>query len=159
MRVAADEIEAAELWMARRNISGALGRVARLELGEDVVVPRTRLPAMVEAVKEIASSHRIRIPLFGHAGDGNLHPIILFDPDDVAELDRVQAAAVAIFEKAIELGGERSGEHGVGTLKREFLARSLGVPAVDAMRRIKDALDPDGIMNPGKGFPSGEKHA
>lgn len=109
---------------------------------------------MARAIAVIARDVGLRIPLFGHAGDGNLHPNILFERETEDELRRVQAAAIAIFEKALELGGALSGEHGVGTLKREFLARNLGAPAVDTMRRIKQALDPAGILNPGKVFPS-----
>jgi glycolate oxidase len=153
VRVAASDADAEELWRARRSISAALGRVAHKKLGEDVVVPRSRIPEMVRAVGRIASEHGLQIPLFGHAGDGNLHPNILFDPDRDGELRRVQEAAIAIFEEATRLGGALSGEHGVGTLKRAFLERNLGVAAVDTMRAVKDALDPRGILNPGKLFP------
>jgi len=157
VRVATSASEADELWRARRSISAALGRVAPTKLGEDVVVPRSRIPEMVRAVGRIASEHRLRIPLFGHAGDGNLHPNILFDPERDGEMMQVQEAAIAIFEEATRLGGALSGEHGVGTLKRAFLERNLGVPAVDTMRKVKDALDPEGIMNPGKVFPDREE--
>ena len=153
VRVAASDADTEELWRARRSISAALGRVARKKLGEDVVVPRSRIPEMVRAVGRIASEHGLQIPLFGHAGDGNLHPNILFDPGRDGELRRVQEAAIAIFEEATRLGGALSGEHGVGTLKRAFLERNLGVAAVDTMRAVKDALDPRGILNPGKLFP------
>ncbi|MCZ7528653.1 MAG: hypothetical protein M5U14_21130 [Acidimicrobiia bacterium] len=154
VRVAESEAEADLLWQARRSVSGALGRIAPRKLGEDIVVPRSRIPEMVRAVRAIAEDVGLRIPLFGHAGDGNLHPNILFHRETEEELRKVQAAAVAIFEKAIELGGALSGEHGVGTLKREFLARNLGAPAVDTMRRIKAALDPENVLNPGKVLPS-----
>ncbi len=154
VRVAESDSEAELLWRGRRAVSGALGRIARRKLGEDVVVPRSRIPEMARAITAIAKDVGLRIPLFGHAGDGNLHPNILFERETEDELRRVQAAAIAIFEKALELGGALSGEHGVGTLKREFLARNLGAPAVDTMRRIKQALDPAGILNPGKVFPS-----
>jgi len=153
VREAASDADAEELWRARRSISAALGRVARKKLGEDVVVPRSRVPQMVRAVEVIAADHGLRIPLFGHAGDGNLHPNILFDPSVDGEVQRVQDAAIAIFEEATRLGGALSGEHGVGTLKRAFLERNLGVAAVDTMRAVKDALDPRGILNPGKVFP------
>lgn len=155
IRVAADPGEAEDLWRARRSITGALGRVAPKKLGEDIVVPRGRIPEMVRAIGEIAEVHGLRIPVFGHAGDGNLHPNILFDLRRPGETRRVEGAATAIFETAIGLGGALSGEHGVGTLKRAFLERCLGAPAVDLMRRIKQALDPQRILNPGKVFPDG----
>mgnify|MGYP005847944287 CR=1 FL=1 len=153
VRVAADPAEAQDLWRARRSITGALGRVAPKKLGEDIVVPRGRIPEMVRAIRDIAETHGLRIPVFGHAGDGNLHPNILFDLRRPGEVRRVEGAAVAIFETALALGGALSGEHGVGTLKRWFLERCLGVRAVDLMRKIKDTLDPQGILNPGKVLP------
>ncbi len=156
VQVATDKTEADELWRARRSISAALGRVAPKKLGEDIVVPRSRVPDMVRAVRRIAGEHGLDIPLFGHAGDGNLHPNILFHPEIPDQLVRVQNAAIAIFESAIALGGALSGEHGVGTLKRQFLERNLGGRVVDAMRRVKQALDPQGILNPGKVFPDQE---
>jgi glycolate oxidase len=153
VRVALDDREAEILWRARRSVSGALGRIAKKKLGEDIVVPRTKIPEMVRAIVDIAQDTGLRIPIFGHAGDGNLHPNILFDTADHDDLSRVQAAAIAIFETAISLGGALSGEHGVGTLKREFLARNLGDATVDTMRLVKAALDPHGLLNPGKVFP------
>jgi glycolate oxidase len=153
MRVATTPEEAEVLWQARRAISGAFGRVARSKLGEDIVVPRSRTPEMVRAVVEIAAQHDLMIPLFGHAGDGNLHPNILFHPERPGELRKVQSAAIAIFDVAMQLGGALSGEHGVGTLKRQFLEKNLGVETVDAMRTLKAAFDPRGILNPGKIFP------
>lgn len=156
IRVATGPEEAVGFWAARRAVSGAFGRVAKRKLGEDVVVPRTRMPEMVRSVGEIAAQHGLRIPVFGHAGDGNLHPNILFDGDLPGEHERVQEAATAIFGEAIRLGGNLSGEHGVGILKREFLERNLGRATVDAMRKVKNAFDPQGILNPGKVFPEQE---
>lgn len=157
VRVAGDEAEAEQLWQARRAISGALGRVAPRKLGEDVVVPRGRIPEMIRAIRDIAEVHGLKIPVFGHAGDGNLHPNILFDLRRPDEVRRVEGAAVGIFEAALSLGGTLSGEHGVGTLKRGFLARSLGAEALDLMWQVKRALDPRGILNPGKVLPDGSE--
>ncbi len=111
---------------------------------------------MVRAVREIAARHQLLIPVFGHVGDGNLHPNILCDLRDAEEMRRVRLAAAEIFEAAITLGGTLSGEHGIGLLKKEFLERDLGAAQVAAMRRIKAALDPQMILNPGKIFPTGQ---
>ncbi len=153
-RVAANAAESAALWDARRNISPALARKRPHKLGEDVSVPRSALVAMIAAVRAIAERHGLLIPIFGHAGDGNLHPNILCDRSDRAEMARVKVAAREIFEAAVRLGGTLSGEHGIGLLKRQFIELDLGPEALALMRRIKDAVDPCGIMNPGKIFPT-----
>ena len=152
-RVAADAKESARLWEARRAISPSLARKRPNKLGEDISVPRSELVAMVRAVREIAARHDLMIPLFGHAGDGNLHPNILCDRRDPGEMARVRSAAREIFETAVALGGTLSGEHGIGLLKKQFMELDLGPEALALMRRIKNAVDPLGIMNPGKVFP------
>jgi glycolate oxidase len=154
VRVAADAAARAALWEARRAISPALGRARPNKLGEDIVVPRSQIVAMVRRVRAISQEVGLPIPVFGHAGDGNLHPNILFDRRLPGEMERVERAATAIFRAAIELGGTLSGEHGVGSLKREFMNDALGEEAVWVMRAIKQALDPKGILNPGKLFPT-----
>lgn len=154
VRMAKDAAERNELWRARRSISGALGRYRPSKLGEDIVVPRSEIPAMVRRVKEIGDEFGLAIPVFGHAGDGNLHPNILFDYRLPGELERVQGAAAAIFRAAISLGGTLTGEHGIGSLKKEFLEEAVGPLGVSIMRDIKAALDPKGILNPGKMFPT-----
>ncbi|HEU5369334.1 MAG TPA: FAD-linked oxidase C-terminal domain-containing protein, partial [Ktedonobacterales bacterium] len=156
VRVAQDAGESDRLWRARRSVSPALARRRPNKLGEDVSVPRTAVPAMVRTVREIAARHHLAIPVFGHIGDGNLHPNILCDRRDSEEMTRVRLAAAEIFETAIALGGTLSGEHGIGLLKKEFLERDLGAAQVAAMRRIKAALDPQMILNPGKIFPTGQ---
>jgi glycolate oxidase len=148
--------ESAQLWKARRSISPALARRRPNKLGEDVSLPRTAIPAMVRAVREIAARYHLLIPVFGHVGDGNLHPNILCDRRDPEELQRVRLAAAEIFAEAIRLGGTLSGEHGIGLLKKEFLESDLGAAQVQAMRRIKAALDPNNVLNPGKIFPTGQ---
>ncbi|BDE04884.1 FAD-binding protein [Vulcanimicrobium alpinum] len=151
--VAGDDAESERLWNARRSISPALARRRPNKLGEDVCVPRSKVTAMVARVRAIAAEHRLEIPLFGHIGDGNLHPNILCDKRDPEEMARVAAAARAIFEAAVELGGTLSGEHGIGLLKKQFMELDVGTDALALMRRIKAAVDPLGIMNPGKIFP------
>jgi glycolate oxidase len=156
VRVASSEEEREALWRARRAVSGALGRAMPNKLGEDIAVPRAAIPAMIRRIADISTASGLPIPVFGHAGDGNLHPNILFDFRRPGEYERVERAASAIFSAAIALGGTLSGEHGIGSLKREFLVDDLGNVAVDVMRRIKVALDPKGLFNPGKVFPERE---
>jgi glycolate oxidase len=151
--VARDAAHAEALWNARRAISPSLARRRPNKLGEDIAVPRRAIPEMVRRVRAIAERHRLEIPLFGHIGDGNLHPNILCDKSDREEMARVALAAREIFEAAVELGGTLSGEHGIGLLKKQFMELDLGADTLALMRRIKDAIDPAGIMNPGKVFP------
>ncbi len=151
--VATSPEERERLWHARRAVSAALGRVRPNKLGEDIVVPRSRIPAMVRRIADISARHGLPIAVFGHAGDGNLHPNILFDRRLPGELERVERAAAEIFAAALELGGTLSGEHGIGSLKREFLSDALGAETVAVMRALKQALDPLGILNPHKLFP------
>jgi glycolate oxidase len=155
IQVAASAAERDKLWQARRAVSAALGRLRPNKLGEDVVVPKSEIPAMIGAVREIAARDNLPIPVFGHAGDGNLHPNILFDLRNPDEVQRVELAARDIFRTAIRLGGTLSGEHGVGTLKREFLEEAQGSLAVSMSRGIKRLFDPDNLLNPGKIFPTG----
>jgi glycolate oxidase len=154
-QVATSAAERDKLWQARRSVSAALGRLRPNKLGEDVVVPKSEIPAMITTVGEIAERYDLPIPVFGHAGDGNLHPNILFDLRDPDEVQRVEFAARDIFRAAIRLGGTLSGEHGVGTLKREFLEEAQGGLAVALSRSIKAVFDPHGLLNPGKVFPTG----
>ena len=153
VQVARDAKEADELWLARRSVSGSLGRARPNKLGEDISVPRSAIPEMVRRIKEIAFRHELRIVVFGHAGDGNLHPNILFDRRDPDELRRVEEAVADIFAAAVELGGTLSGEHGVGTLKLPYLEMAVGPVAMRVMCGIKGALDPLNILNPGKVLP------
>jgi glycolate oxidase len=124
------------------------------KLGEDISVPRSAIPDALAAIRGIAAKHRLLIPVFGHISDGNLHPNILFDRHDPEEVGRVNTAAGEIFEVAIKLGGTLTGEHGIGSLKKEYLADALDPVELEMMRRVKDAFDPLGILNPGKVFPA-----
>jgi glycolate oxidase len=153
VRIAEDAAQSAALWNARRAISPALAHRRPHKLGEDVAVPRSELVALVRGIREIARRNDLLIPIYGHAGDGNLHPNILCDRRDSGEMQRVRAAAREIFELAVSLGGTLSGEHGIGLLKKQFMELDVGPAALALMRRIKTAIDPDGIMNPGKIFP------
>jgi glycolate oxidase len=146
---AADPTEADWLRQARRAAHGALERagVARMD---DVGVPRDRIPAMLAAIERISGEHGLRVGVFGHAGDGNLHPTFVIDRNDATAERRIDAARAEIYDAAIALGGTITGEHGTGVTKRPFLERQRGADAMRVMRAIKTALDPAGILNPGK---------
>ena len=154
VRVAATDVEAELLWRARRAVSSSFGRLRPNKLGEDISVPRAAIPEAVRRIQTIARECELHIPLFGHIGDGNLHPNILCDLRDRAEMERVKLAAQAIFAAAVELGGTLSGEHGIGLLKKEFLGTGLDGEAIDLMRSIKATFDPKNILNPSKLFPT-----
>ena len=147
--------ESERLWRARRSISPALARKSPNKLGEDISVPRSAVPEIIRQIRAIATQYNLVIPVFGHAGDGNLHPNILCDRSNPMEMQRVREAAAAIFAAAIACGGTLSGEHGIGLLKKEFMEQDLGHEAIEAMKKIKLALDPHNLLNPGKIFPSG----
>jgi len=153
VKIARDEAERAGLWKARRSISPSLARKAPNKLGEDITVPRDAIPEVVRRLREISAKHGLPIVIFGHAGDGNLHPNILFDKREPEQCATVERMVAEIFEASLALGGTLSGEHGVGVLKRPYLERALGPVSVEIQRRIKQALDPMNILNPGKMFP------
>lgn len=150
VKVAATEEEGEALWKARRAVSPALGRLAPTKQGEDISVPRGSIPEMVRRVNQISRKYSITIPVFGHAGDGNLHPNLLFDMRDAEMMERVHQAAAEIFDAAIELGGTLSGEHGIGLVKQPFMAKKLSPEVLALSHRMKLAFDPKGLMNPGK---------
>ncbi len=152
MSVAETEEEASALMEARRSALSALSRLKPTIILEDATVPRSEIATMVRAINDIAKKYNVTICTFGHAGDGNLHPSCLTDVRDKKEIKRVEKAFAAIFEKAVELGGTITGEHGVGVMKRPYLHLKVGDAGIEAMRNIKRALDPNGIMNPGKIF-------
>jgi glycolate oxidase len=150
VRAAASPAETQSLWRARRSTSSSFGRLRPNKLGEDISVPRAEIPSMVRATQQIGERYDLLIPIFGHIGDGNLHPNILCDLRDTDEMARVGQAARAIFVAAIERGGVLSGEHGIGLLKRDFLSAGLDPTALALMTRIKNAFDPEALLNPGK---------
>jgi D-lactate dehydrogenase len=153
MDVATDGIARDRLWAARRALSPALRSIAPGKINEDVVVPVSRIPELVAGVEALADACALTIVCFGHAGNGNLHVNILYHPDDADESARARAALPRVFELALGLGGALSGEHGIGLSKRDFMARAFDGATLEAMRAIKRALDPDGILNPGKLLP------
>jgi D-lactate dehydrogenase len=141
-----------ELWALRRHLSPAVARIRPAKINEDIVVPRSRVPDYLDAMERLESDCGLPIVCFGHVGDGNIHVNLMLDPTDESEVVRAEAAKSRIFELAVEMGGTISGEHGIGIMKADFLSMALGGDAIDAMKAVKRALDPNNIMNPGKIF-------
>jgi glycolate oxidase len=152
VRVAKDEAEANKLAAARRSAFSALARLAPTTILEDATVPRSELAKMVRFVEVIAKKYNLRVGTFGHMGDGNLHPTFLTDERNHAEMHRVHEAFKEIFDEAIRLGGTITGEHGVGLAKKDFLPKFIGPASLRVHRELRKALDPHGILNPGKMF-------
>jgi len=152
MKIAQDEQEGLKLKTARRTAFSALARVRPTTILEDVTVPRSEVAPMLEKIQSIARQHDVMVGNFGHAGDGNLHPTCLTDERDVDEINRAHAAFEEMFSSAIQFGGTITGEHGVGLAKKRFLPEAVGLPAVEMMKRIKESIDPNNVLNPGKIF-------
>jgi len=148
--VAEDAAQAGRLWQVRRSVSAAIVRLKPTKISEDATVPRSRVPEMIRRLAAIRAKHGVDLVVFGHAGDGNLHPNIVANRRDPEEMARVERAVNDIFDAALALGGTLSGEHGIGLLKRRFLSRQLGPAERAAMRAVKMAFDPGNILNPGK---------
>ena len=149
---AATSEEAAKLATARRSAFSALARVAPTTILEDATVPRSELTKMIRFIQEVGTRHSLRIGTFGHMGDGNLHPTFLTDERNADEMARVEKAMHEIFDYALALGGTITGEHGVGLAKKTFLPAAIGDASLALMKQLKRALDPQGILNPGKIF-------
>ena len=150
VRVAETAEEAARLATARRSAFAALARVAPTTILEDVTVPRSELAAMVRFIQDLAERHRLRIGIFGHMGDGNLHPTFLTNEKDPDEMARVEEAFQEIVTETVRRGGTITGEHGVGLAKKKYLSESVGALNVEVMQKLKRVLDPLWILNPGK---------
>ncbi len=150
VRVAQDAQERDKVWEARRAALSALSRIKPTTVLEDATVPRSKIPAMIRSIDEISRTFNLTIGTFGHAGDGNLHPTILTDRRDKEEWTRVEQAVDAIFDRALALGGTLSGEHGIGTAKSKYMEKETSRATILYSRRIKAALDPKNILNPGK---------
>ena len=151
LRIAQTAEETQALWSARKALSPAQRTISPNKINEDVVVPVSRLPELVNGIRELSRKHDVLIVTFGHAGNGNLHVNLL--PRDDAERERAHACLAEVFALVIALQGTLSGEHGIGLVKREFMPLAVESQALDLMRSVKAAFDPDGIMNPGKLLP------
>jgi glycolate oxidase len=157
LRVAEDAAERELLWAGRKGAIGALGRIKPNYYLHDGVVPRTRLPEVLRRVGEIGEHYRLPVANVFHAGDGNLHPNILFDMRDEGILEKVEAAGEEMLRAVVEMGGTLSGEHGIGIEKNAFMPWIYSPDDLDAMLRVKRVLDPEERLNPGKIFPDPER--
>lgn len=153
LRQATTRDEVAALWKTRKALSPALRHIAPKKINEDVVVPVSCMGEFIEGLAQLSARSGIRIVNFGHAGNGNIHVNLLIDPEDADEVARADACLDAVFDLVLRLDGTLSGEHGVGLVKRDFVARELDPVALALMADVKRALDPAGILNPGKGLP------
>jgi glycolate oxidase len=154
VKLAADENERQGLWKGRKGAFGAMGTLAPNYYVQDGVVPRSKLPEMMRRVAAISKEFNLRIANVFHAGDGNLHPNILFDMRAPGELDRVIEAGAATLRACIELGGSITGEHGVGLEKKAYIGLLFNEADLEAMSRVRRAFDPDSRFNPAKLFPT-----
>ncbi len=158
IRLAASDEDRARLWAARKGAASAMGRIAPNYYLHDAVVPRTRLPDILAQVVEIGRRYDLPIANLFHAGDGNLHPMILFDVRQPGILDRVLAAGHEILSRCIDAGGTITGEHGVGMEKQAVMALIFSPEDLDVMRRVRTAIDPSGNFNPDKVLPTPDRH-
>ncbi|EAH8299610.1 FAD-linked oxidase C-terminal domain-containing protein [Campylobacter fetus] len=149
-RVAKDENESADIWLARRNCSQAITCYGSLKLNEDITVPRSELPNLLEKIAEISQKYGVTTPCFGHTGDGNVHTNVMVDRDDPDAVKRGHEAITEIFKATVELGGTLSGEHGIGLSKAPFMGLAFSSEEMNLFRTIKKAFDPNNILNPNK---------
>jgi glycolate oxidase len=154
VRTARDEAERQLLWKGRKSAFGAYGRVSPAYMVMDGVIPRTKLPYVLDRVNAIVAAHGLRVGNVFHAGDGNLHPNILYDPRRPGEEERVVHAGAEIMKLCAEVGGSISGEHGIGLEKADFMPFIFSAADLAFMQRLKTAFNPDGRCNPGKVFPT-----
>ena len=153
VRIAGNRQEAKALWQARRAISPSMAKLKPNKINEDIVVPRSKIPDAIMGTRDIARKYNIIIANFGHAGDGNIHVNVMIDKSNSGEFERGKTAVEEIFRLVLSLGGTISGEHGIGTAKMPYIGMELSPAAIDVMRRVKQVLDPKGVLNPGKIFP------
>jgi glycolate oxidase len=154
VRRAKDENERALLWKGRKNAFAALGRLAPSYYSQDGVVPRTKIPAVLQFIEGVSKKYGLRIGNIFHAGDGNLHPLILFDPRDPHQLELVQSASTEILDWCVSVGGSITGEHGVGLEKRNLMPLLFTDDDLDVMLSLRNAFNAAGVLNPGKLFPT-----
>jgi glycolate oxidase len=156
LKVAETDAEREKLWAARRAALPALAQLGNTVVIEDATVPRSKITDMLVELDGIRKRHGVTLGTFGHAGDGNLHPTILYNCNDQEEAGRVHKAVDEIFAAALKFGGTLSGEHGIGIAKMPYLKAELGESGIEMMRTIKKAFDPKNMLNPGKLVPAKE---
>ena len=154
IRTAQDAAERAAIWVGRKSAFAAVGRISSAYIVQDGVVPRTALPRVLDRIAELSAESGIRVANVFHAGDGNLHPLVLFDDGDAAMAAAAEEVSGAILDLCIEHGGSITGEHGVGVDKAKYLPRMFGADDLDTMQLVRCAFDPGGLCNPGKIFPT-----
>ncbi|MDT4990254.1 MAG: glycolate oxidase [Actinoplanes sp.] len=154
IRVAADDAQRALFWKGRKSAFAAVGRISPDYIVQDGVIPRTALPEVLHRIGEVSRAHGVRVANVFHAGDGNLHPLVLFDDAVPGEADRAEAVSGAILDLCIEYGGSITGEHGVGMDKARHMPKMFTDDDLQTMQRVRCAFDPHGIANPGKIFPT-----
>jgi FAD/FMN-containing dehydrogenase len=152
VEMAADENAKNRLWECRRAVSPALHHLDRRKINEDIVVPRSRLPEMLGALKRLSGESGIMIVNFGHAGDGNIHVNVMAEKNDPEAYERAMALVGRMFQEVLALGGTISGEHGVGLTKADFIGMEIRERELELMRGVKRLFDPAGLLNPGKIF-------
>jgi glycolate oxidase len=154
VREARDNVERQKLWKCRKQAFGAIGRLSPSYCTQDGVVPRSKLPHMMQRITEIGAKYDVRIVNVFHAGDGNLHPIVLFDERDAAQMKRVLAASDEILEECLSCGGSVTGEHGIGVEKVNFMRRMFNENDLATMRRLRIAFNPRNLLSPHKMLPT-----
>ncbi|MEV0232384.1 FAD-linked oxidase C-terminal domain-containing protein [Nonomuraea sp. NPDC050786] len=154
LRVAADAAERAAIWKGRKSAFAAVGRISPAYIVQDGVVPRTSLPGVLAAIDRLSQEHGIRVANVFHAGDGNLHPLVLFDDAEPGAGERAEVVSGAILDLCVEHGGSITGEHGVGVDKARYMPKMFSADDLDTMQLVRCAFDPRGLSNPGKVFPT-----
>jgi D-lactate dehydrogenase len=153
LAAAKNKDEAAALWATRKALSPALRNIAPNKLNEDVVVPVSRIPELIDGLEKLSREFGIPIVNFGHAGNGNIHVNLLYDTQDPTQDRNARPCLSRVFDLVLALGGTLSGEHGIGVEKRDYINRAIDPVTLGLMRSIKRQFDPKGILNPGKLFP------
>ena len=159
IRTAQDEAERMRIWKGRKGAFSAVGRLSPDYIVQDGVVPRSRLGEALAEIERLSKAYELRVANVFHAGDGNLHPLILYDGRQAGALHRAEALAAEILKTCIRLGGSITGEHGVGMEKRDYLPDMFSATDIETMKAVRRAIDPKEISNPGKMFPGGEAPA
>ncbi|OGL39792.1 MAG: glycolate oxidase subunit GlcD [Candidatus Schekmanbacteria bacterium RIFCSPHIGHO2_02_FULL_38_11] len=152
IKIAVDLKEQENLWQARRTVSPAIAKLSPTKVNEDITVPRNKIPEMLERIQKIADDFKLKIVCFGHAGDGNIHVNIMTDRGNKEEMECVEEAVKRLFFETLEIGGTISGEHGIGLTKAPYLKMEIGDIGYETMKKIKNLIDPNNILNPGKMF-------
>ncbi len=154
VRVAKDENDRLQLWKGRKSAFASMGRLGPEYYVQDTVIPRTKLPAIMKIIEELSRKYGLRVANVFHAGDGNLHPLMLYDSRNEGELRKAEEMGSEIIKACIEMGGSLTGEHGIGLEKRDYMPIMYTDDDLEAMSKVKKVFDPEGLLNPGKIFPT-----